>query len=177
MSKAALDFFALTYSKAYRLDVLVTRSFNHMGPGQSDRFVCSDFARQIAAIEQGITGPVIKVGNLEAYRDFLDVRDVVAAYISILEKGKNGQAYNVCSGEKIKIADILDTLIELSTASDRIEVKIDEKKFRPIDIPSIYGDNSRLKADTGWQPGYRIEQSLADTLNWWRDKVKEEERS
>jgi len=177
ISKAALDFFSLTYSKAYSLKIFVTRSFNHIGPGQSDRFVASDFARQIAEIEQSLTGPVIKVGNLEAYRDFLDVRDVVAAYTAILERGSLGQAYNVCSGKKTKIEDILNTLIDLSSARDRIRVEVDREKFRPIDIDSIYGDNTKLKADTGWCPQYDLETSLAHTLDWWRGKVKREERS
>ncbi|MDD3776874.1 MAG: GDP-mannose 4,6-dehydratase [Actinomycetota bacterium] len=176
ISKAALDFFALTYSQAYQLQVLVTRSFNHIGPGQSDRFVCSDFARQIACIEQGCADPVIKVGNLEAYRDFLDVRDVAAAYSVILAQGRQGEPYNVCSGQKIKIAEILNILIGLSSARQDIKVEIDPNKFRPIDIPSIYGDNRKLKQDTGWQPQYDLITSLSDTLNWWREKVNQENR-
>lgn len=176
ISKAALDFYSLTCSKAYGMSVFVTRSFNHIGPGQSDRFVASDFARQIARIEQGAASPVIKVGNLAAYRDFLDVRDVSAAYCYILERGRQGRPYNVCSGKKIKIEDMLATLIGFSSARD-IEVEVDPEKFRPIDIVSIYGDNGRLKKDTGWTPGYDIKTSLLDTLDWWREKVKKEERS
>ncbi len=177
ISKAALDFFSLTYSKAYDMDVFVTRSFNHIGPGQSERFVTSDFARQIAFIEQGLAEPVLKVGNLSAYRDFLDVRDVVAAYSFILEKGNKGRPYNVCSGQKTKIADLLSTLIGFSSHKDIIKVKVNQDKFRPIDIVSIYGDNSRLKKDTGWEPAYDLKASLAHTLDWWRERVKKEERS
>ncbi|MGM0365314.1 MAG: GDP-mannose 4,6-dehydratase [Actinomycetota bacterium] len=177
ISKAALDFFSLTYSKAYSMNVFVTRSFNHIGPGQSERFVASDFARQIASIEQGLAGPVIKVGNLEAYRDFLDVRDVVAAYSDILERGNLGRPYNVCSGKKTKIEHILDTLIGFSSKRKQIRVEADKEKFRPIDVISIYGDNSKLKKDTGWRPKYDLETSLFHTLEWWRERVKRKERS
>lgn len=177
ISKAAMDFFSLTYSKAYDMEVFVTRSFNHMGPGQSERFVASDFARQVARIEAGLAPPVIRVGNLGAYRDFLDVRDVVAAYQAILERGRQGLPYNVCSGKKTKIEQILNILIGLSSRSGQIKVEVDKNKFRPIDIASIYGDNSRLREDTGWKPGYSIQTSLAHVLEWWRQSVKKEERS
>lgn len=173
ISKSALDFFSITYSKAYHLSLCVTRSFNHIGPGQSERFVCSDFAKQIAKIENGLQQPEIRVGNLEAYRDFLDVRDVVRAYVSIMDKGKVGHPYNVCSGKKVKISGILKILISLSNENS-IKVQVDPDKFRPIDVDTIYGDNSKLKKHTGWTPYYSLRQSLEDTLNYWRDKIKKE---
>ncbi|MBC7333928.1 MAG: GDP-mannose 4,6-dehydratase [Actinobacteria bacterium] len=170
ISKAALDFFSATYYKAYKLPLFVTRSFNHIGPGQREDFVCSDFAKQIALIEKGLEEPVIRVGNLEAVRDFLDVRDVVRAYSLILEKGIEGEVYNVCSGKKYKISEILYKLLSFSTRKD-IEVKKDKSKLRPVDIDFIFGDNRKLKAHTGWKQTYSIDKSLLDTLNYWRARV------
>ncbi len=170
VSKAALDFFSSIYHNAYKLPVFISRSFNHIGPGQSEKFVCSDFARQIALIESGRQDPVIRVGNLESQRDFLDVRDAVKAYNYIINKGSAGQVYNVCSGEKRKISDLLDILISLSGRSD-IKVKIDRSRFRAIDVKTIYGNNGKLKAHTGWTAEYSIETSLKDTLDYWKQNI------
>lgn len=170
ISKSALDFFSTTYYKAYGLPLFVSRSFNHIGPGQREGFVCSDFAKQIALIEKNLAEPVLKVGNIEAIRDFLDVRDVVRAYSFILERGVAGEVYNVCSGKKYKISELLHKLLSFSTRRD-IEIKKDESRFRPVDIEVIFGDNSKLKAHTGWKQTYSIDDSLLDTLNYWRTKV------
>jgi GDP-4-dehydro-6-deoxy-D-mannose reductase len=170
ISKSAMDFFSSVYYKAYRLPVFITRSFNHIGTGQSEKFVISDFARQIALIEQGDSLPEIKVGNIEVCRDFMDVRDVVKAYYYIINKGKPGEVYNVCSGEKKKVSSLLDILISMSRVK-KIKVKTDRSKFRAIDVGIMYGDNSKLKAHTDWVPDYSIEQSLKDVLEYWREKV------
>ena len=170
VSKAAMDFTASMYHRAYGLNVMVTRSFNHIGPGQIEGFVCSDFARQIALIEAGKQDPVIMVGNLDSSRDFLDVRDVAKAYWHIMNRGRPGEAYNVCSGKPVKVSTLLEMLISLSTR-ENIEIKLDKDKFRPIDIPTIFGDNSRLMTVTGWQPEYSLEDSLSDSLDWWRNKI------
>jgi GDP-4-dehydro-6-deoxy-D-mannose reductase len=170
ISKSALDFFSSVYYSAYRLPVFITRSFNHIGPGQSERFVCSDFARQIALIDNGKQEPVIWVGNIRSQRDFLDVRDAVKAYNYVINRGYAGQVYNVCSGKKRKVSDLLDMLISLSTRSD-IKVKIDRSKFRAIDVKIMYGDNRKLKAHTGWAPEYPIKTSLKDTLNYWKQNT------
>lgn len=175
ISKAALDFFSTTYNKAYGLNVFVSRSFNHIGPGQSERFVCSDFAKQIAMIEEGLQAPLIKVGNLNSYRDFLDVRDVISAYIKIVERAEPGCVYNVCSGEKTKVRHILDILLSLSSRDD-IKIEIDKLRLRPIDTDIIYGDNSKLVEHTGWEPQFRLEDSLTDTLAWWRKEIKKEDK-
>jgi GDP-4-dehydro-6-deoxy-D-mannose reductase len=169
ISKASLDFFASTYQKVNNLNIYISRSFNHIGPGQSENFVTSDFARQIAEIETGVRQPVMHVGNIDVYRDFLDVRDVVRAYECIIRKGRPGQAYNVCSGKKRKISEILDILISLSTRKN-ISIKVDDLKLRPIDLKVIYGDNSKLKQETGWEPVIDIDRSLIDILNWWRER-------
>ena len=173
ISKAALDFFSITYHRAYGIPVLVSRSFNHIGPGQSERFVCSDFAKQIAEIENGIREPVVKVGNIEAYRDFLDVRDVVKAYSYIINRGKIGQAYNVCSGKKYKISYLLDVLMSTSRRKD-ITIKVDKDKFRPVDTDIVYGDNSKLRSHTGWKPEYSITDSLRSVLEYWREEIGKE---
>ena len=170
ISKSALDFFSTVYSEAYGIDVLVARSFNHIGPGQSERFVASDFARQIALIEKGKQNPLIKVGNMEAKRDFLDVRDVVRAYIHLVSEGQMGEVYNVCSGLKTRISDLLDMLLTFSNRKD-IEVKIDSSKFRPIDVGTVYGNNDKLKTHTGWSPEYSLKTTLKDTLDYWRNEV------
>ena len=170
ISKSALDFFSSVYCSAYGLPVFISRSFNHIGPGQSERFVISDFARQIALIDKGTQEPVIMVGNIESCRDFLDVRDAVKAYNYIINRGTRGQVYNVCSGEKRKISDLLDILISLSKTRN-IKVEIDRSRFRAIDVKTIYGDNGKLKAHTGWSPEYSIEQSLEDTLDYWKEKL------
>jgi GDP-4-dehydro-6-deoxy-D-mannose reductase len=171
ISKAALDFFATTYCRATGIAVYVTRSFNHTGPGQSERFVVSDFAKQVAEIEAGIKAPVINVGNTEVYRDFLDVRDVVRAYHGIIEKGHAGQVYNVCSATRISVSQILKILRSLSSAQN-IQVMVDSNKIRPIDSYSVYGDNTKLKNHTGWERRIDIKKSLEDTLNWWRKEIK-----
>lgn len=171
ISKSAIDFFSSVYHNAYKLPVFISRSFNHIGPGQSEKFVCSDFARQIALIENGLKDPVINVGNLKSQRDFLDVRDAVSAYFHIVNRGKEGEIYNVCSGSKYKISNLLDMLVSLSTRQD-IKVSIDRSKFRAIDVEAIYGNNSKLKDHTGWKSRYSIKMSLKDTLDYWRKNVK-----
>jgi GDP-4-dehydro-6-deoxy-D-mannose reductase len=169
ISKACLDFFSSIYYKSKNLKIFITRSFNHLGPGQSEKFVASDFAKQVSLIEKGLAEPVIETGNLEVFRDFLDVRDVVKAYRCIVERGRPGQPYNVCSGEKIKIKSLLEILVSYSTCGS-IDIRIDRSKFRPIDTFSVYGDNNKLIKDTGWCPEYGIRQSLLDILNWWRER-------
>ncbi len=170
VSKSAMDFISTMYHKAYSLNIMVARSFNHIGPGQSEGFVCSDFARQIALIEAGRQKPVISVGNLGSSRDFLDIRDAAKAYWHIMNRGKPGDVYNVCSGKAVRISALLDMLISLSTTGD-IKVSIDKDKSRPIDIAEIFGDNSKLISATGWQPEYMLETSLGDSLDWWRKKI------
>ncbi|MDD3628432.1 MAG: GDP-mannose 4,6-dehydratase [Candidatus Humimicrobiaceae bacterium] len=170
ISKSAADFFSSVYSVAYGLPIFISRSFNHIGPGQSERFVASDFAKQIALIDKGMQEPVIMVGNLECYRDFLDVRDAVKAYFYIINRGNKGQAYNVCSGEKTKISDLLNILISLSETQN-IRIETDSAKLRAIDVKVIYGDNSKLRTHTGWSPEYSLKKSLEDTLGYWKKKI------
>jgi GDP-4-dehydro-6-deoxy-D-mannose reductase len=172
LSKVWQETLAGFYSRVERWPIHATRTFNHTGPRQSADFVCSDFARQIARIEFRLQEPVIRVGNLAAARDFLDVRDVVAAYRLILERGKPGMPYNVCSGRAWTIADLLQVL--LGHAVIKIKVEVDMSRRRAVDIPKLLGDPGRLRADTGWEPRVAMEESLRDLLEHWRERTAAE---
>ena len=169
-TKAGQNMIGTIYAKAYGMDVMMVRAFNHIGPNQLPIFVVADFCSQVAAIEKGEKEPVICVGNLAAKRDFTDVRDVVKAYEMIMLHGKRGVTYNVGRGTSIAISDILEKILAMSNTS--IVVKTDEKKFRPVDIPDIAADISLVKRDTGWQPEISLEQTLEETLDYWRQKKR-----
>ena len=168
VSKKTQEEVALLYSKVYKMNIIIARPFNHIGPGQNKNFVVPDFASKIVDIEKGAT-PIIKVGNLDTYRDFTDVRDIVRAYVLLLEKGNVGEIYNVGSGNAIRVHDILDKLINLSKLP--ISVEIDPDKFRPIDVPLVLCDNSKINSDTGWEPQISIDKTLIETLEYWRNKI------
>ena len=169
-TKACQDMLGKIYADAYDMDVMITRAFNHIGPGQQPMFAVASFCRQVAEIEAGLSQPVLRVGNLSAQRDFTDVRDVVRAYTLLLEKGRAGEVYNVGSGKAIAISNILEKIISLSHAQIRIEV--DPERLRPVDIPLIEADIQKLVRDTGWHPVVPLEQTLQDTLSYWRSAVK-----
>jgi GDP-4-dehydro-6-deoxy-D-mannose reductase len=169
VSKIAQDMLAFQYFNAYKLHTVRVRPFNHIGTGQNMRFAASDWASQIAEAELGRREPVVYVGNLSAARDFTDVRDVVRAYVMAAELGRGGDVFNVCSGTPRTMQSILDTLVSLSRV--KIEVKVDQERFRPVDIPSLYGDYSLLHERTGWRPEFSIEQTLNDVLDEWRQRV------
>jgi GDP-4-dehydro-6-deoxy-D-mannose reductase len=160
------------FARLERWPIHLTRTFNHTGARQSPDFVCSDFARQIARIEFRLEEPVIRVGDLTVARDFLDVRDVVGAYRLVVERGRAGVAYNVCSGRAWTIAELLNIL--LGHAVLKIKVEVDFSRRRPVDIPVLLGDPGRLKADTGWTPRYAMEECLRDLLEYWRVRTAEE---
>jgi len=167
VSKMAQEQLALLYQKAYGLDILLTRSFNHTGPGQRTGFAVPDFASQIVRIERG-EKPVIYVGNLSAKRDICDVRDVVRAYRLLAQKGRAGEVYNVGSGQAYSLEDILASLISLSGLEIRVEK--DAEKCRPVDLPVIQSDIGKLKSETGFVLKYSILDTLKDTLDYWRSK-------
>lgn len=160
---------AKLYADAYGLNFIMTRSFNHFGPYQSEQFVVADFCSQVAAIENGEKEPIIRVGNLDAYRDFTDVRDVVEAYLILSEKGERGEVYNVGSGECLRIRDILELILSLSTK--KIKVEIDKQKFRPTDVPRIRADVSKLM-ELGWKPKIPVRETIKDTLSFYRGKQR-----
>jgi GDP-4-dehydro-6-deoxy-D-mannose reductase len=170
-SKAAAEAYALAWSRGYGLDVVVARPFNHLGPGQDPRFVAPGFARQLAAIAAG-GAPRLAVGNLEAQRDFLDVRDVVAAYLALLESGRRGEVYNICSGRAVAIREVLRLLI--SIAGVPVEVRDDPERMRPADLPLLVGDAAKLRAATGWSPRIALAQSLRDVYDDARRRTERE---
>lgn len=165
-TKACGEMIGSIYARAYKMDVVMVRAFNHSGPGQSTTFVISDFCHQIAEIEKGNAEPVMSVGNLSAMRDFTDVRDVVRAYRMLAEKGASGKVYNVGRGKAVAISEILETA--LSYAECDIKTVTDPKRMRASDIPIIEPDVSRINEDTGWNAVITVEQTIKDTLEYWR---------
>lgn len=169
ISKAAADHYCRFRSQNDGMDIVRMRPFNHSGPGQSERFVLSSFARQIAEIEARNREPAIKVGNLEAVRDFTHVDDVVRAYTSALQDGWPGEAYNICSGESHRIGDALESLVAM--ADVEISIEVDPARLRPIDLPEIRGSHEKFTRDTEWRPSKSFETILADLLGYWRGAV------
>jgi GDP-4-dehydro-6-deoxy-D-mannose reductase len=167
-SKVAADFLALQAWLGHGLATLRVRAFNHLGPGQSDRFVAPALAARIAANERD-GGTVVPVGNLAPRRDITDVRDVVRAYRLLIERGEPGDVYNVCSGRAVSIADLAERLLILSDRPMSLEP--DATLMRPVDTPVLLGDATHLRAATGWEPTISLDQTLVDVLDDWRARV------
>jgi len=165
-SKLAQEQLALRAPQEDGVEVIVTRSFNHTGPRQSAAFAAPNMARQIAMIEKGLMEPVIKVGNLDAQRDFTDVRDMARAYVLLMMNGTPSTVYNVSSGVARVMRSVLDALAARSTVEVLIET--DPVLMRPNDVPFVLGDSSKLRRETGWQPEIAFDQTLDDLLNYWR---------
>ena len=172
-SKACIDLIAQQYRNSFNLNVVVARPFNHIGPGQSDAFVSSAFARQIVEIKLGKREAKLFVGNLEPKRDFTDVRDVVRAYTLLLEKPSKLGVYNVCSGKAVPIRSILTMLLELSGV--KAEVVDDPSRHRTNDVPEVMGSADRLHAATGWKPEVPLPQTLTDLLAFWEERLSSEQ--
>lgn len=156
------------YSRAYGMQLIMVRAFNHIGPNQAPIFVASDFCKQVAEIESGKKPPTLHVGNLSAKRDFTDVRDVVRAYGLLIQNGKSGETYNIGSGHAISIQELLDIILSLSDTE--ILVSTDPARLRPSDIPIIEADISKLQETICWHPEISLKQTLLETLNYWREK-------
>lgn len=169
ISKFAAGQLALQLANKEKLNLIHVRPFNHFGPGQQIGYVVSDFCSQIASIEKGIASPIMYVGDLNAQRDFSDVRDVIEAYIVLLESKADNGVYNICSGKPRTIKNILDLLIQQSSAS--IEVKIDQERFRPSEVPLFFGSNQKIANAIDWSPKQEFSASLLETLNWWRQQI------
>ena len=167
-TKVAQNMISTIYANAYDMDIVLTRSFNHIGPGQSPTFVVSDFCKQVAEIEAGIREPIIYVGNLSVKRDFSDVRDVCRAYMMLMEKGISGETYNVGSGCSISINEILNKI--LSYSSKKIKIEVDSNKLRPVDILNIEADIGKIVNDIGWNTEISIDDTIKCTLNYWRQE-------
>ena len=171
VSKAAMGLLVLQQHGEHGLDVIHVRAFGHTGPGQRDGFAASSFARQIAEAEAGLRPAEIEVGNLSARRDLSDVRDVAAAYVALLESGAPGQVYNVGSGQSVEISHVLDSLISRSAVP--MSVISSPALLRPIDMPLLIADAAKLRRATGWAPRIPLEQTLAELLESWRERVRQ----
>lgn len=170
VSKLAMDYLGYQYYESYQTKIIRTRGFNHTGPRRGDVFAESTFAKQIAEIEKGLSKPIVKVGNLEAVRDFTDVRDMVRAYYLAVQKCTPGEVYNIATGKGWKIADVLDILLSMSKV--KIKIEKDLERMRPSDVSVLIGDASKFVKKTGWKPLIPFEKTMEDLLNYWRDKVR-----
>lgn len=167
VSKIAQDFLGLQYALSYKLPIYRVRPFNHIGPRQTDSYVVASFAKQIVEIEKGEREPCLKVGNLNARRDFTDVRDIVRAYHLTLEKGTVGEVYNIGSGVSHQISEILKKLVSMAKVT--ITIEVDQERLKPIDIPDNRADISKITSETGWKPEIPLETSLENVLDYWRN--------
>jgi len=167
-TKVCQNMIGKIYSDAYDMDIMMVRAFNHIGPNQAPMFVVADFCKQVVEIERGEKEPIIYTGNLNAKRDFTDVRDVVRAYGLLIQKGKKGETYNIGSGNAIAIQEILDRILKLSKVEIRNEVDAD--KIRPVDVPIIEANIEKVNESTGWIPMISLDTTLLETLEYWRKK-------
>lgn len=169
VSKVAMDYLGYQYYQSYKVRIIRTRGFNHTGPRRGETFAESNFAKQIALIEKGKQEPVISVGNLEAKRDYTDVRDMVRAYLLSVEKCDPGDVYNIAVGRAIGIRDMLSLLLSFSKVN--VTLKQDPSRMRPSDVPVLVGDNTKFVSKTGWKPEIPFEKTMEDLLNYWRELV------
>ena len=169
VARVAQEQLARIYAEGYGLDICCTRSFNHCGPGQSDRFVVSSIVRQFVQIARGIREPVIHIGNGAIVRDFIDVRDVVAAYDLLLTKGNRGEVYNICSGQGRSIRNIVTMLSGMLDIP--VQIKQEQSQIRPIDNPRIVGSNEKIQREIGWHPTIPFEQTLQSMYDCWNQRL------
>lgn len=172
-SKACAEILAREFCDSHGIELVVARPFNFAGPGQELGFVCSDFAHQVARIEARLAEPRIRVGNLEAERDFTDVRDLVQGLVAAADRGISGGTYNLCNGRAVAIKNLLADLLAATTAT--IEVEVDPERLRPSDTPRFIGSNVLAQSELEWQPEIPLQTTLGDTLDWWRQRVREEQ--
>lgn len=169
VSKLAMDYLGYQYHESYGMRIIRTRGFNHTGPRRGDVFAESTFARQIAEIEKGKKEPVVHVGNLDAKRDYTDVRDMVKAYYLSVQKCQSGEVYNIATGKSWKIRDVLNLLLSMSKV--KIKVLQDKSRMRPSDVEVLVGDATKFMKVTGWRPEIPFEKTMEDLLNYWRERI------
>jgi GDP-4-dehydro-6-deoxy-D-mannose reductase len=169
-SKAAAEVLALQFFRSYGLPIVRVRPFNHTGPRQSPRFVCSNFARQVAEIELGLRPPTIVAGNIDAARDFSDVRDIVRGYYELMEHAEAGEVYQLCSGRSVSIKSVLDILI--SCSSQPLQLSVDRSLLRKHDATEIWGDYSKAGIAVGWKPRHELTDTLRELTLYWKARVK-----
>jgi GDP-4-dehydro-6-deoxy-D-mannose reductase len=165
LAKVIQNQYGRMYAKLYGVDAVMTRSFNHTGPGQRDIFALPSFAKQVAEIRRGKRAAELEVGNLDVRRDFLDVRDVCDAYVVLLKKGRMGETYNVCSGDSYRVGDLLNQLCTL--AGVHVSIRVDVSRLRPVDTPVLRGDPSKMRDHTGWTAKLPIQETLKSLLDYW----------
>lgn len=169
VSKVAMDYLGYQYFCSYKMRIIRTRGFNHTGPRRGETFATSNFAKQIAMIEKQKQEPVISVGNLDAARDWTDVRDMVGGYLLAVQKCEAGEVYNICSGSAVRVGDMLNLLLSFSKV--KVEVRPDPSRMRPSDVPVLRGDGSKFMTQTGWKPQIPFEKTMEDLLQYWRERV------
>jgi GDP-4-dehydro-6-deoxy-D-mannose reductase len=170
VARVSQEMLSKIYADGYGLDIVLTRSFNHIGPGQKDIFVISSFAKQLVQIAKGKTeSNKLITGDISIVRDFVDVRDVVRAYYLLLQKGRKGQVYNICSGNGISLEEIIDKMC--SQLNIQVQIERDENRVRPMDNKIIIGSNDKIKKELGWKPEIDIEESLKDIITYWKSKI------
>jgi len=167
VSKVAAEALCYQWSQTEEFDIVFARPFNHIGPGQSDRFVISNFAKQIIEIKLGRRESVLFVGDVDVSRDFTDVRDIIKAYVSLLGQGLNGETYNICSGEERTIQSLLSTMLDLAKVD--AEIQRDVNRLRLSEQRRVQGDFSKLRKDTGWSPTISMKKTLQDILDYWEE--------
>ncbi len=174
VARVAQEHLARIYAKGYDLDICCTRSFNHCGPGQTDRFVVSAIVKQFVMVARGIQKPVIHIGNGMIVRDFVDVHDVIEAYYLLLTKGLKGEVYNICSGQGRAIQDIVTLLSKMLCI--RVDILQEQSQIRPIDNPRIVGSYQKIQRDLGWKPSIPFEESLMSMYQYWDKRIKDESK-
>ncbi|MFA5891018.1 MAG: GDP-mannose 4,6-dehydratase [Actinomycetota bacterium] len=170
VSKVAQDLMGFQYFRSYGLWIVRTRAFNHEGPRRGEVFVTSNFAKQIAEAEAGLRPAIVEVGNLDARRDYTDVRDVIEAYVLSLEMCRPGEVYNIGTGIAWSIREVLDTLLSFSDLN--FEIRVDPSRLRPSDVDVLQSDSTKFRTETGWEPKIPFETTLKDTLDYWRARVR-----
>ena len=169
VAKIAAEALCYQWSQTDGFEIVTARPFNHIGPGQSERFAIADFGRQVAMIKLGLAPPVIQVGDIDTTRDFTDVRDIVAAYGKLLDQGRRGETYNVCSGTERSIRSLIERMCQLAGVD--VEIRTDPTRFRPSEQRRVCGDNRKLVQATGWSPVFSMDQTLLDIVNYWVGKL------
>ena len=168
VARVAQEHLSKVYADGFGLDIVMTRSFNHVGPWQKEKFVIPSFVKQLVEIKKGVRPEKrLVTGNIDIIRDFLDVRDVVDAYFKLLKSGKRGGVYNICSGKGQTLREIISKICNILGLN--IEIVQDEQLIRPNDNKKIIGCNDKIKNEVGWQPHYSINESLKDIINYWNE--------
>jgi GDP-4-dehydro-6-deoxy-D-mannose reductase len=169
VARSSQEQLSRVYAQGYNLDIVMTRSFNHIGPRQKEVFVIPSFARQIVEIkEKGRDEGTLRAGDVSVVRDFLDVRDVVRAYSSLFEKGISGEVYNICSGRGYSLKEIINMMAGIMGV--KVKIEVDQGLIRPSDNRIVFGNNEKLKTTTGWQQQFSLKQSLTDIIEYWKGR-------